>query len=131
LRPPAPLEHDEQVALIEWWDLACKRFRLPPFALFAIPNAGAGAQRGQAGKLKAEGMRKGVCDLFLGVPRIYGSVVKAGLFIEMKRRPRKPDADQEAFIAFMRAMQYVCVVAYSMEEAKQAITEYLMDRLPQ
>ena len=73
-------EHDAQVAVIQWWAYAHKGFGLPEFALFAVPNAGAGAQRGQAGKMKAEGARSGIPDLLLPVAR--GAY--RGLCIEMK-----------------------------------------------
>ena len=71
-------EHDEQVTVIEWADTHSKKF--PELAwLFAIPNGGH-RSKAQAGKLKAEGVRKGVADLCLPVAR-HGY---NALYIEMK-----------------------------------------------
>jgi hypothetical protein len=74
------LEHTEQVNLMQWWALACRGFGIPEQLLFAIPNGG---QRNiiVASKLKAEGVRAGVPDLFLAFPKKDA----AGLFIEMKK----------------------------------------------
>lgn len=52
-----PTEHEEQRAFISWW----KKSELP--LIFAIPNGG---QRNKivAGKMKMEGVERGVPDLF-------------------------------------------------------------------
>ena len=73
-------EHEEQKMLIKWWSMSCTKFGIPEVCLFAIPNA---AKRSMkiASMLKAEGMRSGIPDLFLAVPRCG----KHGLFIEMKK----------------------------------------------
>lgn len=72
-------EHGEQVALMQWvrWHWSCcKDLEL----LFAIPNGGS-RDKITASRLKAEGVKPGVSDLFLPVPR-HG---KFGLWIEMKK----------------------------------------------
>ena len=74
------VEHLEQVHVIHWWDTIAKANGIPECLLFAIPNGGYRTKRTGA-MLKAEGMRAGVPDLFLAVPR--GGF--GGLFIEMKR----------------------------------------------
>lgn len=72
-------EHDEQAALIEWADwLSLRHPRLA--MLFAIPNGGA-RHKAVASRMKAEGVRRGVPDLFLPVVGVNGA---AGLWIEMK-----------------------------------------------
>lgn len=125
MRRAIPTEHEEQVTLIEWWAYESRRHGLPEFALFAIPNAGAGAQRGQAGKLKAEGVRKGVADLFLTVP----SGEKHGLYIEMKRaKGGSLSDDQLAFLAFADGRNYAVAVCKGFGEARERIIDYLAQR---
>jgi hypothetical protein len=70
--------------------------------LFAIPNAGAGAQSGQAGKMKAEGVKRGVPDLHLPVARNGYH----GLFIEMKYGKGTPSPEQKEWIADLREEGY-------------------------
>jgi hypothetical protein len=121
LKPPIPSEHQEQSVVILWWDrIALQRWPLTIYHLFAIPNAGAGASRGQAGKMKAEGARSGIPDLFLAVPRGEW----AGMFIEMKRRDGKPSFAQEVAMMAL-GKRYKCVVCRGADEAIKAITEYL------
>lgn len=84
----AGTEHAHQVALFMWASLPEQQARFPELKLmFAIPNGG---ERNKivATRLKAEGVRSGVPDIFLPVPR-HG---RAGLFIEMKR----PKSDNKA-----------------------------------
>ena len=124
-----PTEHQEQVTVIDWWNITCKRFGLPASALFAIPNAGAGAQRGQAGKMKAEGVRRGIPDLFLAVPRTAASpnllTRYHGMFIEMKRRGKRATDEQEQEMNALMRRGYWCVTCDSADGAMRAITAYL------
>ena len=108
-------EHQEQAALIEWsshfwWgDL-----------LFAIPNGGYRTKIG-AYKLKKEGVKKGVPDLFLAVPVQNYS----GLFIEMKSRKGSVSADQKKMMKMLEKQGYHCVVCRSVTEGMFEITNYL------
>ena len=117
-----PSEHDSQRAVCDWWRLACKGYGLPEFSLFAVPNGGA-RHVAVARKLKAEGVRAGILDLVLTVPRI--DLGCGALFVEMKRRPNKPSAEQEAVILYLRKRGYHAVVCYSAQEAITAISAYL------
>lgn len=117
-----PSEHDSQKAVCDWWRLACKGFGLPEFALFAVPNGGA-RHVAVARKLKAEGVRAGILDLVLAVPRI--DLGCGALFVEMKRRPNKPSPEQEAVILYLRKRGYHCVIAWTAEDAITAISAYL------
>lgn len=118
-----PTEHDEQVALIDWWNNgAAHAYGLTIYHLFAIPNAGAGASKGQAGKMKAEGTRAGIPDLFLAVPRLQCP----GLFIEMKRRDGgRLSLEQQLAIQALSRQGYRCVVCKGADEAIRAIRDYL------
>jgi len=115
-----PSEHQYQVAVIQWWRSACNQYKLPEFALFAIPNGGARDVITGA-RLKAEGVRPGVYDLMLA-----HSVGGAhGLFVEMKRKPNKPSTEQNAFREYLTYAGYDSAVCYDSEQAIRAITDYI------
>lgn len=116
-----PSEHAVQASVIQWWDIACKGYKLPPYALMAIPNAGKRSYAA-ANWMRAEGLRKGVPDLFLAVPSMGESA--CGLWIELKVGRNKPSAEQLALIKFLR-VGYRVEVCYSAEEAIHCIKEYL------
>ena len=88
--------------------------------LHAIPNGG---QRNVvvASKLKREGVKSGIFDLFLPSAR----EPYHGLYIEMKFGKNKLTKSQEAFEEFASRQVYKMVVAYSWEEAAEAIEKYL------
>lgn len=114
-----PTEHEEQVALFDW---AAKCGIRELDLLFAIPNAGAGAQRGQAGKMKAEGVKRGVPDTMLPVRR--GQY--AGLFIEMKRlKGSTISIEQREWMNRLQAQGYRAIVAYGWMHAAAEIKTYL------
>jgi hypothetical protein len=121
-------EHDEQVALFQW--LRLLEGRHPELGLcFAIPNGAALAARSskakrfslQATKLKAEGMKPGVPDLFLPVARKGYH----GVFIEMKFGRNKPKEHQAVFLTRLQEQGYLTAVCWSAEEARDLICEYL------
>lgn len=118
-----PSEHSEQACLIKWADLQ----PLPDGGrvgehLFAIPNGG---ERNAivAARLKAEGVRPGVPDLFLALPRKDW----AGLFVEMKRSRRqgRVSAQQREWLARLRSAGYAAEVCFGAAEAIATITAYL------
>lgn len=119
-RGPLATEDQEQRALIDWWALACRTYKLPEFALYAVPNGG-WRHPATAARLKGQGVRAGVPDLFLAVPR--GTF--HGLYIEMKRTDGKPTAYQLAFIAYALATGYDARVCHGFETAQVAIAAYL------
>ena len=134
---PTPTEHQDQVAVIQWWESFSSSKELDLRLLFAVPNAGAGAQRGQAGKMKAEGVRPGVPDLFLALPMPSqanpGAMIFAGLFIELKRQGWKPPKSgaalahwqtQRSIHAMLRRNSYNVIVAVGYDETVTAITSY-------
>lgn len=125
-------EHSQQLALFCWSALETKNYPQLKW-LYAVPN-GFFASSGQKGKMKAEGLRDGVPDIVLPVPRpqfldAYGP--KHGLYIEMKReiyRNRKDGGcseDQLKWLAYLNEVGYKAVVCYSWEEARDVILEYL------
>lgn len=115
------LEHTEQVTLMQWWALACHGFGIPEQLLFAIPNGG---QRNVivASKLKAEGVRAGIPDLFLAVPRREAH----GLFIEMKKASGgRTSKKQNAALDMLAEQGYKWAVCYGWTEARRTIESYL------
>lgn len=116
------LEHSEQVALIQWWALQCKRYGVHEQCLFAIPNGG---QRNivTAKRMKDEGVRAGIPDLFLAVPR--GDF--HGLFIEMKKPQGGVVSDnQKACMEMLSNNDYCVTVCHGFIDAQEAIKGYLL-----
>ena len=112
-------EHSEQVALFDW-ARGNEARHLQLGLLFAIPNGGK-RHIVTGKKLKAEGVKSGVPDIFLGVPKNG----KHGLFVELKVKPNKPSKNQLWWIYSLRAEGYAVEVCYGFEEAKDAIINYL------
>lgn len=116
-----PLEHDEQVAVIQWFRAMSDRFGVEPEMLFAIPNGGL-RHPATAKRLVDEGVVAGVADLFLAVPTTAAS----GLWVEMKRQrggSQKPE--QKLFEQRMRARGYEYVLCRGAAAAIEAIEQYL------
>ncbi len=118
-RPAHASEHAEQVALFRWAEFA--RARLPELALlFAIPNGGH-RHKAIAAKLKAEGVRRGVPDLCLPVPRNGAH----GLWIELKTQTGRPTPEQQIWIHALRREGYAAKICRGWEEARSVIENYL------
>lgn len=113
-------EHQEQVALFEWASWMEKQ--IPELHLMhAIPNGGK-RDKVTAARLKAEGVKPGVPDICLPVPR--GD--KHGLYIEMKRRKGgSVSADQLKWLDNLMRQGYECHVCRGCEEARSVILDYL------
>ena len=112
-------EAAEQEKLIQWTELVT--LRIPEIALlFAVPNGGH-RHRAVAAKLKAQGVRAGVPDLCLPVPRGHYH----GLFIEMKYGNNRPSPLQKWWLDQLQRQGYRTVVCWSYDEARVAIESYL------
>jgi hypothetical protein len=117
---PAPTEHDEQVALFQWAERIA--VSMPPIRLlYAIANAGAGAQRGRAGYMKAEGVRAGVPDICLPVAR--GG--HHGLYIELKALDGATREAQMEWLVALDEEGYYVMICYGFAEARDTILAYL------
>lgn len=135
----AGTEHAEQVAVFIWANdqiLAGSRYADELRSMFAIANGGL-RHKATAGRLKAEGVKSGVSDIFLPVPRwlpdgsttFNGGVkykAQHGLFIEMKplKTGRATD-EQEQFIALMKSRGYAATLCRGWIEATETIKAYL------
>ena len=114
-------EHGEQTALFCWASAVARTVDPRLGLMFAIPNGGKRDPK-TAAMLKAEGVRKGVPDVFLPVP--WGGF--AGLFIELKkRRVGRTSDSQDSMIADLSCMGYRAQVAYGWREAADIIKSYL------
>jgi len=124
MRKPRPTEHDEQAKLFQWAKLQEKRY--PELALmFAIPNGG-DRHPAVGAKMKAEGVKAGVPDIFLPVHRVRLGWVDFGLFVEMKRDSKeKPKAEQKKWLADLEHRGYRVEVGYGFEDARDKILAYL------
>jgi hypothetical protein len=121
---PKPTEHSEQAAFIQY----CERnlSHLPELAwLYATPNGGKRNLQ-VAIKLKAEGVKAGVPDLCLPVPRQKPSGgVYHGLYMETKVKPNKPTPEQRAWLAFLEAQGYAAAVCYGYDGLVETVIWYL------
>lgn len=77
--------------------------------------------RGEAGRMRAAGQRKGVLDIECMVP--MGCC--HGLFIEMKSATGRPTKEQSARIARLAARGYLALIARSWQQAGQVLCGYL------
>ena len=112
-------ESDEQQALFQWAKLM--QGQHPELSLLhSIPNGG---KRNviEAARMKREGVKAGVSDVFLPVAR--GKY--HGLYIELKVGENKTSSDQKWWIAQTTKQGYCSTVCYGWVEAKGVIEEYL------
>ena len=117
-----PTEHQLQVKVIAWWNKSCAAYSLPAFALYAVPNGGSRHMLEAVG-LKDEGVRRGIPDLQLDVAR--GEY--HGLRIEMKRSKGVVSPEQKEVHQFLAGQGYRIIVAFTSQEAINAIDDYLTD----
>ena len=106
-------ETTEQIGLINW--ARANEEYVPELRLLHhIPNEGI---RTNGPVLKAAGMKTGVPDLSLPVPRRGFH----GLYIEMKFGKGKTTKAQEEFMALLREQGYKTAVAYGAEQAREVM----------
>lgn len=118
-------EHGEQAAIIDWARM--NEFRIPELELLfstlnGIPLLGSLAVRSRIiNYMKTEGMKAGVPDLFLLVPR--GGY--HGLVIELKVGTNKPSEKQSWWLDKFDEQGYRAVAIWGADEAIKLIEEYL------
>lgn len=116
-------EHSHQMAFFAW----CQQSQYPKLRFaFAIPNGGA-RDKVTASKLKAEGVKKGVADVFIPIAA-HGC---HGLWIEFKRPGTETQSEgklsdeQKEFRDFVISENYGHFVAYSYLQAIDCVVRYL------
>lgn len=114
-------ELEEQAALIEWADkTVIDGIRIGDY-LIHIPNEG---KRGPmaARDAKRLGLRAGVPDLFLALPR--GDY--AGLWVEMKSAKGKVSENQQCWSIRLRAQGFYSIFAFGFAKASLVIVNYMV-----
>ena len=113
-------EEEEQRLLFSWADYMMGR--LPELALlFHIPNGGR-RSAAEAGRFKAMGVKAGVPDLFLPVPKGGYS----GLFIELKRKNGGALSDaQRDWLDDLAVRGFRAVMCHGWEAARDVLLDYL------
>jgi hypothetical protein len=112
-------EHDLQKAIFQWAHLYGHRIKDLEF-MFAVPNGGH-RHKGTARRLKAEGVKPGVADICLPVPR--GGF--HGLWAECKVGKNQLTPEQRDFLFAMGVLGYKTTVWRSFEQAIDEIEKYL------
>jgi len=115
-----PTESQEQIAVIQWCKRAVSEY--PEVDnMFHIPNGGK-RNIATAARLKLEGVKPGVPDLFLAA----ASRGYHGLFIEMKRlKGGSLSGKQKEWFKNLKKAGYACVEAEGAQRAIALIKSYL------
>lgn len=112
-------EHDLQVTVFDWIEL--EKARIPELGhIFAIPNGGH-RHPSVGAKMKREGVRAGVPDCFLAIPK--GKY--HGLFIEHKWGKNQLTLDQKVWRSKLERYNYMYLVSRSFEETQDNLLGYL------
>jgi hypothetical protein len=113
------IESAEQQALMQWAELSLGN-RPELKLLYHIPNGGK-RNKITAARLKKEGVKAGVPDLCLPVPRgMYH-----GMYIEMKAPKGKTTKNQDEWIKSLEEQGYYVVVCHGWEKAMSELLYYL------
>ena len=111
----SPSEHSEQVGFINWF-----RVKYPNVLIFAIPN---GEKRAitVAKRLKAEGVVRGIPDLF---------IPQWTLWVEMKRiSGGRLSPEQRGMIQYLEGIGQKVIVAKGAADASKQILEHCNENL--
>ena len=122
-------EHSQQAALFAWSALPEVRATYPQLKwMFAVPN-GFYSTAAQKAKMKAEGLKDGVPDIFLMWRIISVTNVNNrwnGLVMEMKAKNGRLSDEQVEWIKHLTSQGYAATVVKGFEAAKEVIINYLV-----
>jgi len=110
----SPSEHEEQVGFINWF-----RSKYPDVLIFAIPN---GEKRAisVAKRLKAEGVVRGIPDLF---------IPQWTLWVEMKRvSGGRLSPEQKSMIIYLESVGQTVIIGKGATDASKKIMEFCDER---
>ena len=126
MKLPVPTEAQEQTTLFQWASLMSGRF--PELRLlYHCPNGGS-RNAIEAARLKAQGVKAGVPDIFLPCARNGFH----GLYIELKRRKGgRVSVEQKKMILALQGQGYRVEVCEGWEAARDVITEYMNENTVQ
>jgi hypothetical protein len=111
-------EHRLQVSICKWLDLTQN------FPFFSVPNGG---KRNivVAVKLKMEGVKAGVADMFWMISNDNWN----GLFVEVKTAKGVKSADQRAFEKLAIAHGYYYAVVRSIDDCIELLNKYKLNQI--
>ena len=127
-------EHHEQVSLVMWANAQSGLY--PELRLLmAIPNGG-DRHPAVAAKMRAEGVKRGVPDLFFPVPIVmYDNTLSHGLWIEMKSPDQlKKNGDLKAgaigpwqawWHEQLKEQGYEVAICATFEDARDVLLDYV------
>lgn len=107
-------EHDEQVALVQWFR---DNFPEPDYIIFAVPNGGTRGTR-EAARLKEEGVKAGVSDIII---LTHGKTI----FLEMKKVNTKASQKQKEFHENLDYLGFINLIGYGASDASEKILKEL------
>ena len=115
-----PTESAEQQWLFKW--AAYESSTHPELGLmYHIPNEGQ-RSRATGGRMRAEGLKKGVPDICLPVARMGFH----GLYIELKRiKHGRVTEEQRTWLRKLTAEGYLACICHGWRAAARVITDYL------
>ena len=113
-------ESDHQIALFAWAKLA--QTKHPELSLLhAIGNGNARTNAIQGARMKREGIKSGVFDMFMPVAR--GKY--HGIYLEMKIKGGRVSDNQKWWLIETTKQDYLSVVCYGWQEASKELVDYL------
>jgi hypothetical protein len=118
-RPRKNDEEQLQRACFEW--ILLMQEQHPILRRLFHPASGGARSRGEAGKLKAMGVRKGPPDFLLPLPGPGG----AGLAVELKAGSGRATAEQLEWMADFAQAGYVCGFARTLDEFVGLVMAYV------
>jgi hypothetical protein len=112
-------ESSHQIFIFQVLELNEREFPFLKF-VYAVPNGGH-RHPATAGRMKAEGVRKGVPDIVLPVPNTYYH----GAYFELKKDAKcRATPEQKEFIEFVKSQGYYADVCYGADDVLDRIEAY-------